>query len=201
MYDTINSSIQAYDLDRFLNIPYWRCHKVVQAFQIADVQPYGHDLKNDIRWFQLTPNDPEMAGKYLVDEKYINRYAPTIGGYYVLYPDNYESYSPPEAFEDGYNRTDLEPTGLTFGEAIIELKTGGKVARQGWNGKGMYLVLMPGYPEVEANIMTSSKHNIPAGSLITINPYIAMKTATGEIQPGWLASQTDMLADDWQIVN
>jgi hypothetical protein len=89
---------------------------------------------------------------------------------------------------------------LNFGEAIEVLKQGKKVAREGWNGKGMYLVLMEGYPSTAANAMTREKHNLPEGSLVTVNPYIVMKTATGELQPGWLASQTDMLANDWQII-
>lgn len=89
---------------------------------------------------------------------------------------------------------------LNFGEAIEVLKQGKKVAREGWNGKGMYIVLMDGYPSTTANAMTREKHNLPEGSTVTVNPYIVMKTATGELQPGWLASQTDMLADDWQII-
>lgn len=90
---------------------------------------------------------------------------------------------------------------FNFGGALQLLKEGHKLARQGWNGRGMYIVLMDGYPSTVANAMTREKHNLPEGSIVTVNPYIVMKTATGELQPGWLASQTDMLAEDWVVVN
>lgn len=91
--------------------------------------------------------------------------------------------------------------GLNFGDAIAALKIGKRVARDGWNGKGMFLVYVPGTPDVlpregspYASLMVS-----PQG-VVNINPHIDMKTATGEMQPGWLASQTDMLAEDWVLV-
>lgn len=89
---------------------------------------------------------------------------------------------------------------MTFGSAIENMKIGYKVARKGWNGKGMYIVLMDGYPSTLASTMTKEKHGLPEGSYVTVNPYIVMKTATGELQPGWLASQTDILAEDWENV-
>ena len=87
-----------------------------------------------------------------------------------------------------------------FGWAIRQLKNNKKVSRSGWNGKGMYLVLMDGYPSTVANAMTRQKHGLNEGDTVTVNPYIVMKTATGNLQPGWLASQTDMLSSDWDIV-
>lgn len=70
----------------------------------------------------------------------------------------------------------------TFGGAIEALKLGHRVARAGWNGKGMYLELQ----EPDEN------------SKMTL-PYIYMKTVSDDLVP-WLASQTDMLAEDWSIV-
>lgn len=64
-----------------------------------------------------------------------------------------------------------------FGEAIAHLKAGGAVARKGWNGKGMYLYL-------------ESKR-------IGFEPCICMFNAEGKNQPGWVASQPDMLSEDW----
>lgn len=84
---------------------------------------------------------------------------------------------------------DLFPSG-TFGDALIELKSGKRVARKGWNGKGMWLVLIP-----SGNAM----HTSAAGSF-DMQPCLGMKTADGNMQPGWLASQADMLADDWCLV-
>lgn len=80
-----------------------------------------------------------------------------------------------------------------FGEAIAILKDGGKVARKGWNGKGMFLYYVPesAYPPVtEIARKTFNGDNVPYSA------YIAMKTAQNNVVP-WLASQTDMLANDW----
>ena len=75
---------------------------------------------------------------------------------------------------------------MNFGQAIEALKKGEKVARKGWNGKGMWLRLI--IPE---------KSDIDMG--LENLPYIEMKTADNKLVP-WLASQTDMLSEDWTIV-
>lgn len=77
---------------------------------------------------------------------------------------------------------------FAFGQAIHYLKGGRKVARQGWNGKGMWLVHVSA-AAWSANVGVSAKL-----------PFIAMKTADDRIVP-WLASQTDMLAADWVLVD
>lgn len=92
---------------------------------------------------------------------------------------------------------------MDFGAALQELKRGHKVARSGWNGKGMWLVLVPGsHVPLRGGTPYHAALNTETGgqSHVTINAHIDMKTATGEMQPGWLASQTDMLAEDWSIV-
>lgn len=89
--------------------------------------------------------------------------------------------------------------GMSFGDAIQALKQGRRVARTGWNGKGMWLVLDPGSTVAEVR-SGSAYHKAGITGSFTINPHIDMKTATGEMQPGWLASQTDMLADDWAVL-
>ena len=87
---------------------------------------------------------------------------------------------------------------MDFGQALNALRAGHKVRRAGWNGKGMFLVYVPGTAKVKLN-EGSPYHN--AGlTAVDINPHIDMLTATGEMQPGWLASQTDMLAFDWELV-
>lgn len=87
-----------------------------------------------------------------------------------------------------------------FGVALRELKAGKKVQRKGWNGKGMFIVLQEG-STVEGNMM----RNAPAaeyyeGREVNICPHIDMKAADDTYVVGWLASQTDMLAEDWQVV-
>lgn len=90
---------------------------------------------------------------------------------------------------------------MTFGEALRALKNGKKVCRRGWNGKGMFLVYVAGTPDVTPREGTPyADLKVSPQGVVTINPHIDMKTATGEMQPGWLASQTDMLAEDWEIV-
>lgn len=101
---------------------------------------------------------------------------------------------------------------MDFGDAIRALKTGKKVARAGWNGKDMWLSLScPGTGSIPMarNIPASafwSENNAKyaeecRGGHATVLPCITMKTATGEILMGWLASQTDMLAIDWLVVD
>lgn len=100
---------------------------------------------------------------------------------------------------------------LTFGEALQALKNGYQIGREGWNGKGMYLWLNKGNVPYEDIISDSSilplKEGVPRTlfeygdtDTITRMPNINMKTATGSIVTGWLASQTDMLAEDWLII-
>ncbi|CAB4165957.1 Protein of unknown function DUF2829 [uncultured Caudovirales phage] len=90
----------------------------------------------------------------------------------------------------------MEDDGLTFGSAIEAMKLGGRASRRGWNGKGMFLFLVPG---------STFKVNrppllgiYPEGTEIKYHAHIDMKTATGDVVP-WLASQTDVLAEDWVI--
>jgi hypothetical protein len=86
---------------------------------------------------------------------------------------------------------------LNFGEALPILRGGGKIAREGWNGKGMWLVYQKAYPEgIPINANTAQATGLPLGTVCRFLPYIMMKTADGAFVP-WLASQTDLLADDW----
>lgn len=117
-------------------------------------------------------------------------------GYAVKYADGYQSWSPKAAFEEAYQPLHA----LSFGHAIEALKTGHRVARSGWNGKGMYLAYQAGYPDgISINANTQKALGLPEGTICRFLPYLTMKTADGSFVP-WLASQTDMLANDWQIV-
>lgn len=93
---------------------------------------------------------------------------------------------------------------MNFGQALEQLKQGKRVARSGWNGKGMWLALTPEssiYPEDARSGAVLAKAKLdPDTSLIVIRAHIDMCTVDGSIQVGWLASQTDMLADDWSVV-
>ena len=115
---------------------------------------------------------------------------PNDEGYLVEYSDNYVSWSPKDTFDEAYRRTDA----MSFGLAIEAAKKGNKIARVGWNGKAQYVEL--------ADAISYKK---PDGTVVNIeheaigNKALAFVGTSGT-QMGWLASQADMLADDWQIV-
>jgi hypothetical protein len=88
-------------------------------------------------------------------------------------------------FENAYRPTE----GMTFGLAIEALKRGHRVSRSGWNGKGMWLYFMP----------ASHWETTRGLELLDGLPWIGMKTVDDKFVP-WLASQTDVLAEDWGIV-
>jgi len=87
-----------------------------------------------------------------------------------------------------------------IGWAVCEMRHhGGKIARRGWNGKGMYLVFQRGYPEgIPINANTAAATGIAQGTVCRFLPYVMMRTATGDFVP-WLCSQTDLLATDWEL--
>lgn len=95
---------------------------------------------------------------------------------------------------------------LTFGDALEFLKDGKRVARQGWNGKHMWIALsgpIEGREIAFENFWSRpcSEFAQNNGGSATVLPCINMKTADGKILMGWLASQTDMLSDDWVILD
>ena len=97
--------------------------------------------------------------------------------------------------------------GMTFGLAIEALKLGKKVSRKGWNGKGMFIYLTTGGITPVINLKQETAKNLfgehallECDVTVNIKSHIDMRAADGSIVIGWLASQTDMLAEDWQIV-
>lgn len=102
-----------------------------------------------------------------------------------------------------------------FGWALSQLRCGQKVARKGWNGTNMFLFL--GMPRVEVNHMSRPRPHGPglqqdmettrAGDAAKVfdvpysGPVLCMRTAQANIVVGWLASQTDMLSEDWMVVD
>ena len=91
---------------------------------------------------------------------------------------------------------------MNFGDAIAALKQGKKVARKGWNGKGMFLWLKPAATIKSdwcKDPLLKSISDANGGDIEALGT-ICMKTADNKILTGWLASQTDMLSDDWMVV-
>jgi hypothetical protein len=147
--------------------------------KIINAKPMNRADYNDL-WTNIAAgieNRPIEDG-YLVE--YLDGGTPNHPGY-----AGYISWSPKDVFERSYRPT----TGLTFGMAIEALKSGKRVARSGWNGKGMWLHLIP-----------SSHWETTRGlELLDSLPWIGMKTVDDKFVP-WLASQTDVLAEDWTVV-
>lgn len=133
------------------------------------------------------PDEQVMLVEYAIDPKSI----PNHGDH-----EGYISMSPLHVFEEAYR----EDGSLTFGHAIAAAKKGAKIARSGWNGKNMYAVIMPGYPDgIEVNEVTQKAHNIPAGTTLVYRPYFQLYTAQSDVAM-WAPSGSDALAEDWGIV-
>lgn len=129
---------------------------------------------------------------------------PADAGYLVEYVDGgrgnhpefkgYTGWIPADVFERTYKEP---PRMMNFGHALVMLKRGEKVARAGWNGKGMFLFLVPGSTFKVSRPPLLGIY--PEGAEVEYHPHIDMKTAQGYVVP-WLASQADVLAEDWLIV-
>lgn len=116
---------------------------------------------------------------------------PDDKGYLVKYSDNYESWSPEAQFEAAYRSFD---GGMSFGSAIELMKMGFKVARKGWNGKNQYIELATNISYINADKeVVNSEHEAIGNKAIAF-------VGTSGVQMGWLASQADMLANDWCVV-
>lgn len=96
---------------------------------------------------------------------------------------------------------------MNFGEALESLKIGNKVARQGWNGKNAWIVMMPSLylppfntQDTNRKVNDRTAKHIGEDKPLDSQPYIAMWTAQGQWQPGWLPSQQDLFAEDWSVV-
>ena len=116
-------------------------------------------------------------------------------GYEVTYEGGYQAWSPEDVFDAAYRKINC----MTFGLAIEALKLGKKVARRGWNGKGMFIFLIPGstFKVNRAPLLGI----YPEGTEIIYRPHIAMKGADGSISEWTPAAGNDVLAEDWEIVD
>ena len=124
------------------------------------------------------------------EKAFIGRAESCDMGYRVVYQDGYKSWSPRDVFEDAYRPTD----NMNFGLAIEAAKMGKKIQRAGWNGKGQYVELAARISYVNAESSVINAEHAATG-----NHALAFVGTSG-VQLGWLASQADMLADDWRIV-
>lgn len=160
--------------------------------KLINAVPMTRKAYNDLRGWQVPAEEnPEDEG-YLVE--YLDSCSANVAGY-----KGYVSWSPKGVFERAYHKV----KGMDFGQAIRMLKMGFKVSRAGWNGKGMWLILVPGQKAVQ--LKEGTPYHAALGPVDTeILPHIDMWTINAEgrraMLPGWLASQSDMLAEDWETV-
>lgn len=142
-------------------------------------------------WRVPVDENPDDAG-YLTED--LGAVESNVEGF-----KGYVSWSPAAVFAKSF----AQSHGMDFGTALLAIKRGYKVARKGWNGKGMWLILVPGQKAVQ--LKEGTPYHAALGPVETeILPHIDMWTVNAEgrraMLPGWLASQSDMLAEDWEIV-
>lgn len=172
--------------------------KTFIGVKLINAQPMTRAEYNIFRGWTLPADENGDDEGYLVE--YIDGGKANTEQY-----QGYVSWSPKDVFERAYRPVD----GLTFGLAIEALRSGKKVARAGWNGKGMWLRFIDPYAQHPDSIagrcdgvrtnpyFKAADNNAEAQG--TMLPWIGMKTSDDKFVP-WLASQTDMLAEDWTIV-
>ena len=159
--------------------------KIIKASPMTRIEYNGY------RSWDLPEDEQHLAQEAGMLVEYADTEHPNVEGH-----EGYVSWSPLNVFNEAYRKI----SGITFGMAIEAMKKGMKVARAGWNGKGMYAVLMPGFPEgVSANAVTAAIHGIAEGEPVKVRPYFVLKTAQNDLAM-WSPSGSDALADDWCIV-
>lgn len=161
-----------------------------------NAKPMTRGEYNAFRGWTVPADENPADEGFLVE--YIDGGKPNTDQYF-----GYVSWSPADVFNRAYKATE----GMTFGLALEALKKGHRVARKGWNGKGMWLSLS-GDTNLTRYVDEDkfwSKNNsdfaLAQGGSARVLPCITMKTADDAILMGWLASQTDMLSDDWEVVS
>ena len=113
-------------------------------------------------------------------------------GYKVTYEDGYVSWSPEKVFNEAYKKSGE----MNFGHALELLKRGEKVARKGWNEEGKFIFIAS-----EFELVTKADMEAFQKLGVNVDNTICMLNAQGDCVVGWLASQTDLLAEDWELIN
>ena len=118
-------------------------------------------------------------------------------GYKVVYEDGFTSWSPKTAFEKGY--TEAESEGEPFGRAVLFMKQGYKVAREGWSEQDTFIYYVAANKYPMSNNLMETMAGRYEDDLVPYQAYIAIKAADDTVVP-WVPSQSDVLAEDWKIV-
>jgi hypothetical protein len=154
--------------------------------KIVKMKPMTRAAYNAFRGWELPANERGADEGYLVE--YTDGGKPNVDGH-----AGYVSWTPKEQADAAYRET----AGLTLGLAIEAMKKGLRVARAGWNGKGMFAYLVPAnaYPAQTG----AAKAFFGEGALVPYNAYMALKGADDTVST-WAPSGCDALAEDWLII-
>lgn len=154
--------------------------------KLINARPMSRGEYNEIRGWQCPADEDPSDEGFLVE--YLDG-----GKANTHFCDGYVSWSPKAVFERAYRPV----SGLSFGMALEAMRVGKKVARAGWNGVGMFVFIVPGsHFKVNRPPLLGI---YPEGTDIDYGSHVDIKAANGEIRP-WVCSQSDMLCDDWYIV-
>jgi hypothetical protein len=146
--------------------------------KIVEAEPASKHEVDSIKGFPIPADEEDRAG------------------YKVRYQDGYISWSPKKVFEGAYRLAD----GLNFGLALEALKSGKKVSRKGWNGRGLFVVHQKAYPQgIPCNKQTAEAWGLEEGDLFKCEPYLQINTVDGS-HAMWVPSIRDCLAEDWEVV-
>lgn len=196
------------------DLPQYKCHKVVHAGRI-------HSCIGGVLSVQV--GNTKAVVEFDVGREWVKKHQPERGGYFVVYEDGYQSYSPAAAFEAGYSliidkdsngtvlaqkadgtetlhfqgstpaSTEIDLDAADFSDALMWLKEGKLVQRAGWNGAGQWVELF--------NPGSLGALSDFTGETYPIAPHFWLKNSQGVFVPGWTPSTGDLMATDWQVVS
>ena len=154
--------------------------------KLINAEPMTRAEYNVFRGWELPADENGDDEGYLVE--YLDGDKPNTATH-----AGYVSWSPKEQFDNAYRKT----SGMSFGLAVEAMKKGNKVARAGWNGKGMFTYYVPAgnYP-----VRMEQIKGIFTEDMVPYRYYLALKTAQGDVAT-WAPPCSDALADDWYIVD
>lgn len=157
---------------------------VLFGSKLVTAYPMTRSEYNELRGWQLPVNENGNDEGFLLNS--LTNSEPNTD-----FLDGYVNWVTKDQCEKEFRQT----MNFTFGLAVEALKLGHKVSRTGWNGKGMYLVLFdPNKDNLQTLTVTCVENSVPKA----LSPFIVMSTVDNIYVP-WLASQTDILSEDWGI--
>jgi len=183
----------------------------IAGSQESDIVNIAEEV-GDSRWYDAIIAEAIGISLGRIDERNIAKLEARFGSKFTAEQANMRDLLKERAALEGASSVAADSsapktTGLSFGHALAALKTGLRVRRSGWNGKGMWLALTPGTALDSEDNSTALRgtaktyYETEGVRRLVIGAHIDMRAADGSLVIGWLASQTDMLADDWEVVS